>query len=261
LEARQCFRFVDSVLQFEYTRVVYLRDGTKFCGKLASKTNGYPIDVDMLKDVETVPEWHRPLYMPHYTVAPNPNQCFVKKPKLTADEDPETIPHTMIQELEICEILRKQPHPNIATYQGCKLTDGRVEGLCFTAYRMTLMESINPGSLNKATFINANDRVVARKHAAEQLPSLEDAVRYIHSLGLIHNDFNPSNILLGTNGFVVSDFGSSRIPGASLVDVKRTYGWHDPDVNVSQASNDLDALAELRVWLTGSSPNDFHFSI
>jgi hypothetical protein len=41
--------------------------------------------------------------------------------------------------------------------------------------------------------------------------------------------------------------------------VKRTYGWHDPDVTVSSEKNDLDALDELRVWLFGLSADEFLF--
>ena len=48
--------------------------------------------------------------------------------------------------------------------------------------------------------------------------------------------------MLQSNSPAIGDFESSRVPGATLVDVKRTYGWHDLDVNASQASNDPDAM-------------------
>jgi hypothetical protein len=53
---------------------------------------------------------------------------------------------------------------------------------------------------------------------------------------------------------VIIDFDSSSPPGTLLDHTKRTHGWFDPAVRVSQESNDLRALGELRVWLAGSSP-------
>ncbi|CRK17745.1 hypothetical protein BN1708_003026 [Verticillium longisporum] len=60
---------------------------------------------------------------------------------------------------------------------------------------------------------------------------------------------------------VIIDFDSATAPGASLQNVKRTHGWFDHRIVVSQQSNDLDALAEIRTWLTGSSPYEYRFDL
>lgn len=67
-------------------------------------------------------------------------------------------------------------------------------------------------------------------------------------------------MITADNRPVIIDFDSSSAPGTALDNTKRTYGWYDRDVLVSQESNDLDALAELRVWLAGSSPEEFRFN-
>lgn len=61
--------------------------------------------------------------------------------------------------------------------------------------------------------------------------------------------------------WVIIDFDSCRHVGEVLRDTgtKKTYGWHDPDVTVSSEKNDLDAFAELRAWLFGSSADEFLF--
>jgi serine/threonine protein kinase len=92
------------------------------------------------------------------------------------------------------------------------------------------------------------------------IDSLESAIRHLHSHGLVHNDITPANIMLDANSsWVLIDFDSCRRIGESLDGVKRTYGWHDPAVTTTTEQNDWDALAELKVWLLGTSINDFIF--
>lgn len=54
----------------------------------------------------------------------------------------EILKKQITREVETCETLRKNPHPNIATYYGYKETHGRVSGLCFKQYTSTLLETL-----------------------------------------------------------------------------------------------------------------------
>lgn len=38
----------------------------------------------------------------------------------------------------LVEVLRLHPHPNAARYHGCVVEDGKITGLCFDRYSMTL---------------------------------------------------------------------------------------------------------------------------
>lgn len=58
---------------------------------------------------------------------------------------------------------------------------------------------------------------------------------------------------------VIIDFDSATVPQMNIKDVKRTHGWFDRQVSVSRESNDLDALSEIRIWLTGFSPEEYRF--
>ena len=167
----------------------------------------------------------------------------------------------VLQELRTCEVIRKNPHPNLATFYGCQISDdGRVSGLCFERYIENLMQKVNPHHLNKSAFIQCKETAASRKIAAGYLPRIEAGLRRLHALGIIHNDLNPTNIMIATDGrAVIVDYDTSSAPGVPLDNAKRTHGWHDPRVIMSQESNDWDAFRELRTWLTGSSPNQFQF--
>lgn len=85
------------------------------------------------------------------------------------------------------------------------------------------------------------------------LAGIESGIRHLHSMGLVHNDINPSNILMdGDHPFII-DLGSCRPIGESLDGVSRTYEWSDEEVEQSLPENDLNALKEIRIWLGGCS--------
>ena len=133
-------------------------------------------------------------------------------------------------------------------------------GLCFTRYPQSLMSMVNPGHYNKTHFISSAETRAPRARAARYLDGIEQGLRHLHALGFIHNDLNPSNIMITEEDTpVIIDFDSATIPGASVKGAKRTHGWFDRQVIVSRESNDLDALAEIRVWLTGFSPDEYRF--
>ena len=74
------------------------------------------------------------------------------------------------------------------------------------------------------------------------LAGLESGIWHLHSLGLVHNDINPRNIMLEAGEAIIIDFRSCRREGESLAGVGSTYEWHDENVPVSRFKNDLGAL-------------------
>jgi hypothetical protein len=88
---------------------------------------------------------------------PLPQNCHVKKPSLISYDrvrqgsQPDQIAESVLREAQVCELLRQHPHPNLAAYLGCQVSDeGRITGLCFAGYQRTLMQEVNPGGLMKA---------------------------------------------------------------------------------------------------------------
>jgi serine/threonine protein kinase len=148
--------------------------------------------------------------------------------------------------VKICEILKQNPHPNIAQYHGCAVVnDGSIRGIYFTKYDQTLMDKVNPARRNKVDF--AYERGEADHSEIDGwLKEIELGLKHLHGLGIIHNDINPCNIMFQGETAVIIDFDSSRAKGHDLGLVKRTRGWHDQKTKVALPSNDIDALQEIK---------------
>ncbi|RCI16356.1 hypothetical protein L249_2849 [Ophiocordyceps polyrhachis-furcata BCC 54312] len=84
-------------------------------------------------------------------------------------------------DVEACEVLRIHPHPNIVQYLGCIVRDGRITGLGFAKYSSTLSQILEDGTPFSI---------------AHCLHGIEAGIRHMHNLGLVHNDLNPSNIMM-----------------------------------------------------------------
>lgn len=92
--------------------------------------------------------------------------------------------------------------------------------------------------------------------------SLVEALKEIHSVGVIHRDLKPSNIIFGRDGIKVADFGiSSVVDSAALTSagvVLGTASWISPEqingLEVS-ASSDIFNLGLMMVFAaTGKHP-------
>lgn len=168
----------------------------------------------------------------------------------------------ILREVETCELLKQFPHPNVAQYYGYRETGGRVSGLCFKRYQASLLETVNPQCLNKSDFLR--NRWAVCPTLKQSLQGLLAGIKLLHSLGIIHNDITPANFMVGDAGeFILIDFDSCRRLGEPLkaggIGTKRTYGWHNPNVEEATEANDLDAFAELQTWLFGSSAHEYLF--
>ncbi|CAG8905892.1 unnamed protein product [Penicillium egyptiacum] len=119
------------------------------------------------------------------------------------------------------------------------------------------MEEVNPGALTKRALRNKRE---VREDYSRVLTDIESGLRHLHSLGLVHNDLNPSNIMVADDKAIIIDVGSCRKIGESLQGVGRTYEWYDGKIQQSLPENDLDALEELRIWL-GLSAQEFQFDV
>ncbi|CAD6455019.1 77982519-ae02-4e40-975c-d06788f28172 [Sclerotinia trifoliorum] len=165
----------------------------------------------------------------------------------------------ILREIKICELLKLHPHPNISLYVGCLSTNGRVSGICFQQYLTTLQQKVNPGHLNKSDFLSSG-RLAVDDSIEACLDGVRAGIHHLHSLGIIHNDIAPSNIMFDPDGTpILIDFDSCTMVGESLYKIKRTHGWHDPEVQKAVEKNDLNAFIELQNWLIGPSPDKFLF--
>ena len=253
VQAHEAFKTLDGKFQFHCMQGI-LRDGDDLYFAKWSKRVQTNIDPSWINEIRRLETKNRgPVVKPAWTLAGSANDCYVKKPGLL-DYIDEDLEERISREVEVCEIISKSPHPNIATYYGCVETEGRVSGICFKRYQKTVFEKFNPEYLNKRAFVSS-DRPLVSESLAFGLDGIFGAIHHLHSLGIVHNDVNPANIMLDESGLLVLvDFDSCRFVGESLVEsrARRTHGWHDPEVKISSMENDLGAFAELRAWLFGS---------
>lgn len=171
--------------------------------------------------------------------------AYVKRPNLLSwepsDTNPESIAELVMQEAEICEILKKHPHPNIAQYLGCLVEDGRITGLCFVKYGATIFEALK------------------HSNAAERNLYIEDITRgvhHLHQLGLIHNDLNPTNIMMDDKIPVIIDFDSCRPVGERLGNKVGTFPWELEDAELATPDNDFHSLEKIREFITTASKGE-----
>ncbi|KAF6806266.1 serine/threonine-protein kinase [Colletotrichum plurivorum] len=266
LDKSEAFEDVDGEFKFTKTLVVYT-DG-KNIYHAVSKARGSEVSnlsINQLTAEVLIPATaYSPLFVPTFTRAPDPlpSNTYVKKPSLLSYDRihhgllKNNIVDNVLAEVQVCELLKQNPHPNIARYLGCQVLDGRIVGICFAKYEKTLMEAVNPNGFMKRKFSTTRQDV---GNHSQQLDGIEDGIKHLHSLELVHNDLNPSNIMIDGSRWVIIDFGSCRYKGESLDDVGRTYEWFDEAVHSSLPQNDLDALREIRNWLEGAPPDAFQF--
>jgi hypothetical protein len=186
LETAQSFTGDDGDLVFSHT-IVILKKGEDFFfasvkGRYQSTTD---INPELLKPNQIPAEAIWPLYSLNLTEAsePLPLNSYVKHLALVSyDEGDDFLSNTLLQEARIYEILRTHPHPNIAQHRSCVVCKGRITGLCLAKYDLTLA-----------------DRLKDLKRPLDMercLDGMRHGIQHLHSLGLIHNDIKPLNIML-----------------------------------------------------------------
>ncbi|KAF4944601.1 hypothetical protein FSARC_14631 [Fusarium sarcochroum] len=182
-----------------------------------------------------------PFFSSSFTRAPeNMSQHFyIKRAHLQeydeTDGEKDRISQTVLEEAKVYEILRNSPHPNIAKYWGCEVVDGTIHGLCLGKYDMTLYDRIIdtevPLDVDKC------------------LQAIKAGIFHLHSLGLAHNDINPSNIMIdeGDNPIII-DFDSCRHEGEELIKYG-TPDWCFEGMQYASRENDLYGLSKMEEFL------------
>ncbi|KAG6271184.1 hypothetical protein E4U48_003575 [Claviceps purpurea] len=201
------------------------------------KLNKIPIDTDTI--------W--PCYSDRFLRAPSPvpQDSHVKETNLILyQECPEGVEEMrlgdlVLHEIEAYELLRRHPHPNIVEYRGCVVRDGRITGICLAKYKMTLDEKMKDSTpFDKDLFFEG----------------IERGIRHLHSLGIVHNDLHPDNVMLDElDRPVIIDFDSWGHKGQKLEDgmKKGALEWSINGSSYEYAlfENDNYGLTKLREFI------------
>jgi len=83
---------------------------------------------------------------------------------------------------------------------------------------------------------------------------IEAGVNHLHSLGIIHNDINPTNVMMVGSGDemepVIIDFDSCRPEGKELGPKGGTVGWSLENAEISSRNNDFYGPSKIREALS-----------
>lgn len=124
VQKNEAFKRIDGEMRFSYVQIFARRGGILYTGKWPNRQES-PNTLEELQELKQIPTENR-----GPDVQPTWSAVFVKTPSLLAYADG-NLEKQISREIEACEILRKNPHPNIATYYGYTESHGRVAGLCF----------------------------------------------------------------------------------------------------------------------------------
>jgi len=242
-EQNQLFAEEDGDLVFSHTKII-LREGDQYY--YTSTSRRYPDDCKAdLHGLVIVPIQASHIWPPFQAQLgqapePLPQDCYVKQPSLMYYSDTSTstsigFGNLLLHEAEVCEILRASPHPNIAQYLGCIVKNDRITSLCFVKYGM-----------------NLRDRVISDSRPFDTdliLQGIRKGIRHLHSLGLIHCDLNPMNIVMDGDTPVIIDFDSCHRKGERLGLKGGTWGWTDENFEFAMPENDEYGWSKIRDFL------------
>ncbi|KAF2800191.1 serine/threonine-protein kinase-like protein [Melanomma pulvis-pyrius CBS 109.77] len=241
-EQNEAFIVEDGDLKFSHTKII-CKVGNQYFYAVTDRRYRLIADIDPVALTRIlIPAPHIwPLFPIGFTQAPDPlpHNCHIKRPALIHYGDTEAstnIGCLLSNEAEVCEILRKSPHPNIAHYYGCIVHDGRITGLCFARYGDSLLERV--------------DRNLQHLDADLCLKEIQSGVSHLHSLGLIHYDINPMNVVMDGDTPVIVDFDSCRREGEQLGFKAGTRGWTNENFTVARRENDQYGLSMIRDFLS-----------
>ena len=259
----------DGEKQFSYSLILYRKNEEHYLGSSDPRYR-FPFEIntnDPMPSILIPPSEYCPIASRKImNVQPRHlESCFIKYPQIklwpkpAMDAELKFVKERILREVQVYESLSRKPHPNIAEYLGCIIKDGLIRGICLTRYEETLGQRVNPSGLKKRRFQYGEQRLRSRRNLARDIAS---DLKHLHSLGFVHNDLKPSNIMIkGGETPVIIDFDSCVLEGQSLDQVGRTMLWHDAQVHTALPSNDLDALDEVVEWLSDREEKQYKFGV
>jgi hypothetical protein len=239
IELTKTFREVEGKLKF-YRNTLFLKENEQL---FYSHTYSHNLRYNQIKienlSIHAIPtEEIYPPFSPDVSLAPQPlpDRCHVKTPDLLSykpDAPLGTRPcDTFLEEIRILEILKANPHPNIAQYLGCIIQNYRIKGVVFAKYHMTLVDRLED---------------ISRPLRPEiYLSSIESDLKHLHGLGLVHNDLNPYNVMLREDDTaIIIDFNTCQRQGEKCRS-GGAPGWSLEEMDFAVPENDYYGLAKIR---------------
>ncbi|KAK0716550.1 hypothetical protein B0T21DRAFT_415274 [Apiosordaria backusii] len=151
-----------------------------------------------------------------------------------------------LQKAEIYKVLWQYPYPNIARYYGCVLENGRFRGICLQRYSTTLKQRVERHAKAK----DEREPALSETEKRPLVQGIRDGVVHLHLVGLVHNDLNPSNVMVEDDATIIIDFDLCRRQGESMGMKGPTPGWGTYTEYANQES-DVRNLDQIERYLLG----------
>ncbi|KAF2635250.1 hypothetical protein P280DRAFT_484819 [Massarina eburnea CBS 473.64] len=178
--------------------------------------------------------------MTKFTGDLNDPAVFVKRQRFLVDsenfrENPERFRLLTAREIEFCEVLIKDPHPNLCEYLGVVLADApapedRITDLVYTRYSIDLFTFVQRGYLRDSEQVEFIIQCV------------KDGISHLHQLGYVHCDISPGNIFLITHNSedtsTSKDDSSSEASSSSEGSASEDSGSEDSSSSEGSASSE-----------------------
>jgi serine/threonine protein kinase len=227
---------------FVHTNIIYKEDGRFFFACVKERfgqTN--PISMDKITECRGR-EFYIDLIWPAYdnvlTIAVSGTQnLFLKTPNImdVVLKDSEVVKRRILAEAQLCEKIRKSPHLNVVDYRGCLVEDGKIKGLWLKRYRETLYDRVNRSY--------DRDKILA---------DIARGIEHLHSIGIVHGDLQPGNIMFDDNdNAVVIDLDSGHWTGELLAAADKRSTWFTKDTTLALLENDHYSIARVKDFLDG----------
>ncbi|KAG6110890.1 hypothetical protein E4U13_005176 [Claviceps humidiphila] len=245
-KSAEVFDFKNDEAEFAHTKLIIRGPNQDFYYAITEDRffRSSTLDLDNLDKTSINVDNVWPRYSARLLQAPSPvpQDSYIKEADFfVPGEYPELLPPggLVLHEIAAYELLRQHPHPNISQYHGCVMSDGRITGLCLAKYKMTLEERMEVNTpLDKELC----------------LEGIERGIRYLHSLGIVHNDISPYNIMLDEmDRPVIIDFDSWQQNGQELGTKKGSPGWWKEDSKHALFENDMFSLSKIQEFVCASS--------
>ncbi|GAB1311968.1 hypothetical protein MFIFM68171_02178 [Madurella fahalii] len=204
-------------LVFDHIRVI-VRQGSRYF--FARQQDRYaPIDATQL-DLEEIPDTFLYAQVPAgWTRAPDllPADSYIKQPNLLEYGETSNCCTVLLQEAEI--------------YEG---------------YSTTLKQRVERHAKTK----DEREPALSETEKRRLVQGIRDGIAHIHLLGLVHNDLNPSNVMVENGTAIIIDFDSCRRQGEPMGMKGPTPGW-GTYIEYANLENDVGNLDQIERYLLG----------
>jgi serine/threonine protein kinase len=249
IESVEAWDFASGDPAFHHTAIIWKEGDNYYQFNHPERTKSF--DLDSLPATTPIPMhiFKGPWHASFTELSPLiPTDSFLKRPCIRLSSDKLVKPDSLtpgdhlVEEAKIYEILKHHPHPNICVYYGCVREGDYLTDICLKKYGRTLMKAVwgKDPTLNHAAIMSG----------------ISKGLQFLHeTLGLVHNDINPSNIMLDDAGDpVIVDFDSCMPIGEKIGRGRKmgSFGWTlQPLPTISLPENDIYGLTQIGELLAG----------